>query len=293
MTSTHDQWAQWLLERRHGGDEEQLHRVFDALMPVREKVLENCALAGDETLLDVGCGDGLIAFGALDRLDAGKVIFSDISADLLRHVEALAKSMNVQNRCEFVQADVTTLSPIADETVDAVTMRSVLIYVVDKLSALHSIYRVLKPEGVLSFFEPMNRFAHPEPAHLLWGYDIAQIIPLAEKIKAVYRTIQPADTDPMLNFDERDLLAYLDQVGFSEVHLEMRAEIMPLSELGERTWEQFIHVAPNPKVPTLHEAMEQTLSRKEINQLTNYLRPKVEIGDGTLRSAIVYIWAVK
>lgn len=293
MASTHDQWAQWLLARRHGGDEDALQFMLESLIPVREKVLENCALVGDETLLDVGCGDGLIAFGALDKLDVGKVIFSDISTDLLAHVQTLVKSMGVADRCEFIQADATTLSPIADQSIDVVTMRSVLIYVADKLSALKSIYRVLKPEGTLSFFEPINRFAQPEPAHLFWGYDIAPIMPIAQKLKAVYQIIQPLDSDPMLNFDERDLLHYLEHAGFSEVHLEMRAEIMPLSELGGQTWEQFIHIAPNPKVPTLHEAMEQTLTSDEIAQFTDYLRPKVEVGDGTLRNAIIYIWAVK
>ena len=35
-------------------------------------------------MLDVECGDGLIAFGALDRVgEEGVVIFSDISQDLL------------------------------------------------------------------------------------------------------------------------------------------------------------------------------------------------------------------
>ena len=49
-------------------------------VPVREKVLENAGLREAETLLDVGTGDGLIAFGALERVGrGGKVIFSDIS----------------------------------------------------------------------------------------------------------------------------------------------------------------------------------------------------------------------
>ena len=38
------------------------------------------------TLLDVGAGDGLIAFGALEKLGpTGKVIVSDISESLLKH----------------------------------------------------------------------------------------------------------------------------------------------------------------------------------------------------------------
>ena len=60
-----DQWAQWLLERRHGGNPEKQKATLKALMPIHDKVLQNARLAQAETLLDVGCGDGLIAFGAL------------------------------------------------------------------------------------------------------------------------------------------------------------------------------------------------------------------------------------
>jgi len=293
MSDTRDKWAKWLLERRHGGDEDRLKQTLEWLVPVRAKVLENCALAGDETLLDIGCGDGLIGFGALDQLDAGKVIFSDITQGLLDIVEKLATDMNVTDRCEFVLADTTTLTPIADNSVDAVTLRSVLIYVTDKLSAFKSIHRVLKPDGVVSFFEPINRFGHSEQRHLLWGYDVSPIIAITDKVKAVFNAIQPIDTDPMLNFDERDLITLMEQAGFDEIHLELRTEIVPLNQYGAGDWEQFIHVAGNPKIPTLSEAMEQVLTPSEIQQMTNYLRPKVEAGDGTLRNAIAYIWAVK
>jgi cyclopropane fatty-acyl-phospholipid synthase-like methyltransferase len=37
------------------------------LYPIRDQVLGHASLHDDETLLDVGCGDGLIAFGALER----------------------------------------------------------------------------------------------------------------------------------------------------------------------------------------------------------------------------------
>ncbi len=69
-TSTQDQWAQWLLERRHGGDLERHDSVIDALIPVRDQVLDKANPAQGEVLLDVGTGDGLIAFGALPRLES-------------------------------------------------------------------------------------------------------------------------------------------------------------------------------------------------------------------------------
>jgi arsenite methyltransferase len=295
QSTTQDQWARWLLYRRHGGDEERLRRMLEYLGPVRDKVLENAALAGDETLLDVGCGDGLIAFGALEKLDAGRVIFSDISQDLLDHCRELVAQMNVLDRCDFVLADAVNLAPIPAASVDVVTLRSVLIYVKAKAAALRAFHRVLKPGGTLSLFEPINRFGHPEPEHVLWGCDATPIIPLANRVKAVFNAIQP-DDDPMLDFDERDLIALAEAAGFREVHLELQAQIISARE-HERgqaiDWEQFLDTAPNPRIPTLREAIEQALTPAEMEAFTAHMRPLVEAGERTGRSAIAYLWAVK
>src|SRR5579884_2289605 len=85
-TSAQDQWAQWLLQRRFGGNPQQLQAMLEVLSSWRDRILQNARLAPGEHLLDVGCGDGLVAFEALDRVGSqGKVIFSDISQDLLDH----------------------------------------------------------------------------------------------------------------------------------------------------------------------------------------------------------------
>jgi ubiquinone/menaquinone biosynthesis C-methylase UbiE len=87
--SQQDIWSQWLLKRRFGGDPELMKKMFDYLYPVRDEVLSHIHVGANETLLDVGCGDGLIAFGALEKFESCRVIFSDISEDLLQHAAAL------------------------------------------------------------------------------------------------------------------------------------------------------------------------------------------------------------
>lgn len=288
-----DQWARWLLERRFGGDEDRFNQMMAALIPVRDKVLENAALAGDETLLDVGCGDGLIAFGALQKLDAGRVIFSDISQDLLDRACSLADDMGVLDRCQFIKADTIDLSVLDSDSVDVVTTRSVLIYVKDKRAAFSEFYRVLKPEGVLSIFEPINSFAYPEPDHILWGYDVTPVQDLAHQVKAVYYALQPPESDPMLDFNERDLVILAERAGFREVHLELQVQIIPMDQYGERNWQDYLSFAPNPLVPTLGEALNQALTAIEIERLTAHMRPLVERGQGVGRNAVAYLWAVK
>lgn len=290
-----DQWAEWLLERRHGGDEEDLKATMDFLRPIRDRVLRGAGLPEGETLLDVGAGDGLIAFGALDLLGAeGRVVFSDVSQDLLDHSRTLAEEMEVAGRCEFVLAPADDLDDIEDDSVDAVTTRSVLIYVDDKRRAFEEFYRVLGPGGRLSIFEPINTFAYPEPSHLFQGFDVTPIQDLARKVRAVYEAIQPYDTDPMLNFDERDLFDLAEAAGFEQVYLDYEAELTSgKPRWGITDWEQLLRVSGNPKIPTLGEAMNEALTPEEAERFAAHLRPLVEQSRRKGKYACVYLRAVK
>ena len=285
-----DIWSQWLLNRRFGGDPQRMKKMLDFLYPIRDKVLSHIHLENGGTLLDAGCGDGLIAFGALEKFERCRVIFSDISDDLLNHVQTLVQDMNIQNRCQFIHASADDLSMFSDESVDAVTTRSVLIFVSPKQQAFNEFHRVLKPGGQLSIFEPINRFAFPEPPGRFAGYDVTPVGEIAQKVEAVYQRIQPPDTDPMTDFDERDLVIQAEKAGFREIHLELQIKIKP----SENTdWSVMMHTAANPKIPTLEEAMQRALTPAEAKTFVNYLLPLVESKQGVNRSAVAYLWAVK
>jgi arsenite methyltransferase len=293
MTKVHgDIWSRWLLERRFGGDQAAMQDALsNYLYPWRDQVLSHANLQEGDMLLDVGCGDGLVAFGALEKVETSRVIFSDISQDLLDHARSLSQEMNVLDRCQFVQASADDLSVIENTSVEVVTTRSVLIYVSAKQQAFSEFYRVLKPGGRLSIFEPINRFTDPEPPHIFAGYNVTPVADIAQKLKALYERIQPSQTDPMVDFDERDLVSFAERAGFTEIRLELQIEVGPLHE--KTSWETFLHTAWNPKVPTLEEAMQEALTPEEIGVLTLFLRPLVEQGQGIRRVALAYLWATK
>ena len=285
-----DQWARWVLDRQFAGDP-QAKEDFLKRHPIRDKVLDNAQVAEGDVLLDVGCGSGLIAFGALDRMgERGSVIFSDISQALLDHCQSRAQELGVVERCRFVQASADDLGTIEDATVDVVTTRSVLIYVKAKQQAFQEFYRVLKPGGRLSIFEPINRFGHPEPEQTFASYDVTPVLDIVSKLRAVFERLQPRASDPMLDFDERDLLSLAEQAGFGEIHLELRADITPRQP---RSWEVFARTPWNPRVPSLEEAIEEALTPTEAELFQAYLRPLVETGQGVGRGAAAYLWAVK
>ncbi len=290
MTEARDQWHRWLLEVRHGGDAEYREQMLaNSLHPARDHVLDRAELRPDDTLLDVGCGDGLIAFGALDRLGpAGRVIFSDVSVDLLDHCREAAEVSGQLGRCEFVQATADRLEGIGDASVDVVTTRSVLIYVKDKATAFSEFRRVLRPGGRISLFEPINVLMHACEMDTFMGYDVGPLAPVMEKVRAVFRTYQP-DGDPMTDFDDRDLVRLAEQAGFAKVDLELQVTVK--SSRVPVPWGRFLRMSGNPLVPPLAEVLDQALTDQEKATFTARLRPLVETGTGRDRLAVAYLQA--
>lgn len=293
MTDGPDRWHRWLLDVRFGGDAAACQQDLTTfLYPVRDMVLDRARLQSGDTLLDVGAGDGLITFGALERLGpSGQVIFSDVSADLLEHCRKAATAEELLDRCRFVLASADCLADVDDASVDVVTTRSVLIYVKDKAAALREFYRVLRPGGRISLAEPINVLMSLSDPDLFGGYDVTPVKALAAKVKALYDSIQPPGVDPMLDFDDRDLVGHAVDAGFETVDLELRVGVR--SARKPVPWERFLRMSGNPLMPPLAEAMGQVLTPAEFAEFTDWLRPLVEAGKGRERIAMAYLTAAK
>jgi len=292
VTGNEDRWARWLLGTRHGGDAALREQMLaGTLYPWRDEILDRARLAPGDTLLDVGCGDGLVAFGALDRLGpAGHVIFADISPDLLDHCRAAAAAEGLLGQCSFVRASADSLAPVADGSADVVTTRSVLIYVKDKAAALREFYRVLRPGGRVSLFEPVNRLMRDQHGRFS-GYDVRGVEEVVAKVRAVYEAIQPPDSDPMLNFDERDLVRHAEHAGFPEISLDLRWRIRATAR--PVSWDTFLRASGNPLIPPLGDVLDQALTVAERAAFTAALRPQVESGRGQDRMVVAFLTAVK
>jgi arsenite methyltransferase len=262
--------------------------MLEELGVIRDKVLDRAVLAPGETLIDVGCGEGLIGFGALER-GAGHVVFADVSHDLLDLCRETAEALGVADRCSFVRAPVEELAGVGDSSTDVACTRSVLIYVKDKAGALSELFRVLRPSGRVSLYEPINRFGMKERMQGFWGYPSNELTELAERVERVYADIQPPD-DPMLDFDERDLVRLAEAAGFFPIELELQAEIRAIDP---RPWEPFLASSGNPRIPTVAQAMERALTPEERERFRDHLRPLVEQGKGIWRMAHAFMKAVK
>jgi ubiquinone/menaquinone biosynthesis C-methylase UbiE len=292
---TEEQWTAYSLGAKF--------REIEVLRPIRDKLLDRAELAEGFVVLDVGCGDGLIGFAALDRVGPrGKVIFSDISQGLINHCRAEAEQLGVAERCVFLRAPMDDLAALPEASVDAVTARSVLNHVppVAKPRAFRECYRVLKPGRRLSTFQPINRFAAlpPEPPYLFRGFDATAVQGLIDKVRAFIQRKRPLATHASLHYDERDLFQLAAAAGFRHVDLEYAAWQRPPKPGHPEAWDTFLHArrGPGARELSLHETIQGALTPAESERFIEHLRPLVEAGQTVPRSsrfAQAYLWATK
>jgi arsenite methyltransferase len=276
-----DSWARWVLQHRNAAERSEF----------RDRVLARAEVRLGDVLLDVGTGDGLIGFGALEMVgSSGKVIFSDVSEELLDHCRLVASERGVAARCDFRLLSADDLGGIEDTSVDVVTTRSVLVYVKDKPRAFREFFRVLRPGGRLSVFEPINSFGYPEPDDRFVGYEVGPVAELACKVKDIYEGIQPLD-DPMLDFDERDLVRHAEAAGFSGIQLTLEISISDRPWSATPSWEGFLESSGNPRLPPFGAVFDESLTAPEKERFFAHLRPLVEEGVGEARLALSYLRA--
>ena len=124
---------------------------------VRDRVLDDLRLQGDETVLDLGCGRGAVLLAAATRLPRGRAIGVDLwRADQTDNSQqatlANAALENVADRIEVHTADMTAL-PLLDESVDVI-VSSLAVHNIPtragRRQALDEAVRVLRPGGRLA-----------------------------------------------------------------------------------------------------------------------------------------------
>ena len=124
-------------------------------LALRERILDNIPWRGDEKVLDVGCGRGLLTVGAAHRLSSGSVVGVDVwhrgavSGNRADSVLENAKIEGVDHRVEVKEGDAREL-PFADGTFDVVVSNFVVHDIknrADRGRMMCEIAPVLKPGG--------------------------------------------------------------------------------------------------------------------------------------------------
>jgi arsenite methyltransferase len=262
--TTHaDEWADWLLHgRQQGMSQRELQRMQRNLTRLRDRTLRGARLRAGQRVLDVGAGTGLLTVEACRRVGpAGRVYALDLSRAALAEPQRLSRGSPGGTQLAAVAGDAVAL-PFADAQFDAVLTRSVLIYVDDKAAAAREFYRVLKPGGRASLFEPINSAAQKYGAY--GQYDLGAQGPAHARILA-YQEAHWPHRSAMLGFDERDLVRWFVGAGFfvtlTYEHTEGPGDM--LSSVPRRRQQEQIAASltrrTNPTMPSYREAAEAVL----------------------------------
>jgi len=124
-------------------DGEGYEKISDLQRHLATRSLSGLTFAGDEHLLDVGCGDGYITRLIAAQLPRGSVVGIDGSP---RMIEVAGARPNPDGAAlRFEVCDVLAL-PFANEF-DVVVSFNVLHWVIDQRAALASIAKATKPAG--------------------------------------------------------------------------------------------------------------------------------------------------
>ena len=127
----------------------------------RDRLLNSLPLRGDEELLDVGCGRGLLLLGAAKRLTSGRAVGVDPwrSVDQAGNTRAAtmanAEAEGVADRVELRDGDARDL-PFEDESFDVVVSSLALHNITGddgRRTAVDEIVRVLRPGGFVALLD--------------------------------------------------------------------------------------------------------------------------------------------
>ena len=124
---------------------------------LRDKLIASIPWRGDEQVLDVGCGHGLMLIGAAKQLHGGKAVGIDLwqTADQAGNSRAATwhnvELENVADRVELIDGDARAM-PFPNHQFDVVLSSWALHNIYDRpgrYAAIREIVRVLKPGGRL------------------------------------------------------------------------------------------------------------------------------------------------
>jgi arsenite methyltransferase len=179
-----------------------LHNSWRGKFQHRDRILDHVSWRGDERVLDVGTGRGLLLVGAAKRLTSGHAIGMDIwstkdlSGNAMERTAANLVTEGVASRCELVTEPAQNMTFAAD-SFDVILSNLCLHNIrgaAERVRACMEIARVLKPGGVAVISDLFFTRRYAETFHAaglsiaidgpyVWSVFPPQNIVIARKLK--------------------------------------------------------------------------------------------------------------
>ncbi len=224
------------------------HRSSSFQSGCGREVHARLALRGDETIIDLGCGDGRLTAELADRVPGGAVIGVDADPDMI----AFARAHHARAHVGFVQADARSfsLAGALARQADLVVSTAALHWVADQEAVLRRCRAHLAPGGRLVF--QMGGRGNSE--------EIIGAARLVAGDPRWSRWLQPF-THPWRFPGPEEYRGWLERTGFRPARVELVPKDMvhegPADLAGwlRTTWMPVLGRVPAPLRPALVEAI--------------------------------------
>ncbi len=121
----------------------------DSLREFLTHLLEVAAIRPEESVLDIGCGNGTSTIDAARAASAGSAVGIDLSSAMLTRARSTATAAGVSN-VEFVLGDAQVYR-FDDATFDIAISRFGVMFFADPVAAFTNVARSLKPGGRIAW----------------------------------------------------------------------------------------------------------------------------------------------
>ncbi len=135
-----------MTEKRYAWDSEEYVKHSGVQYAWALELIEKLTLAGNESVLDIGCGDGRVTLTLAAQLPQGEVLGIDSSQRMIARAQKRLSESTCRNAA-FAVADATVL--LFDNRFDVVFSNAALHWVRNHRAVLEGIEKSLKPGGRL------------------------------------------------------------------------------------------------------------------------------------------------
>lgn len=281
-------WTQWLKESRFSYlSDEQKEQTLRWLESVREHVITNAEIKAGETLIDIGTGTGLLGFRALEILNGtGEMIFCDKFEDCLVSCKSILDESGVKSGYRMLQSPCEKID-LPDNSVDTALMRSVLVHILEKQTAINEIFRILKPGGKFCAFEPIIK-----SNTRYWELLNPENVDNFEDFKRAENEFMSTDSDPLCNFDENTLANNLEVAGFSDGKVDLEV-VESKYEANKKMVETWFLIPPAPGQPTMKERFLKYFDEPKVDKFIEDVKNDLDGKMVVIKSNTVFITTIK
>jgi putative ATPase len=244
-----------------------LGQVGQQLGLLRDRLLTLAQLQRHQVVLDLNAESGLLTWEALRQVPEGGVYACAHSAEDAQALREQAATLPELVRPIILKTDLIELTTVLVQQApgvqfDCILGRNALLHESDKAGTVQSLIPYLRPQGLLVLAETI-------PRHAQRLYRLLDCTGLEKKLYKRWveaeESIYTQAPDPMVNWDEQDLVALFEAAGLTvQMHREeTQTEIRITPALLDR-W--FSQQDKDPR-PTYANHLASSLSAREVATL--------------------------